>query len=545
MMAATRAPTIEAGVRGGTLVGTLIAYFLGACLAAGLAAGPAAADDADLPAARAALDQVFAAKLDALAGWCTKKRLYGRRDATFAVLLEVDPDHAEARKRLKYAKDDAGVWVQKPKYKPATNWNRDLVPESEERLGALRAEHVEAALDLYSRADSLAELLWARREVAALQSRHPAAKRPARVLRALGLSYYRAVRERGLVQEMAEAATFLRTHHPQDFEIRAALGEVLHEDVWVLAETARTLKRAGVLAKAAQSALAAVETKPAALDEDEAKIELPWKTAAGAPDVRVVGTADEALLRSIAAHAQAVGAVLEAGLATKPVRRKGLTLVVLAGAGEDDTFIDAYPVVDNPSLQQRKKLGLDLVFLHGQGMLLRKNPPDAQLDLAVNTVLNQVFSDTFLKSEAPRGWHAEGLSRYLAYTLLGTRLSINVVGKYAGQGGDRHVPESKDSWLASARAQLKKNKQVGLQMLLGKGVDTFNVRDAVLAYAFAAYLIEAHAGLVAGFVRIHVESSDVDKACREILGMPRTVTEQRFTRWLDEILAAQAAAPVK
>lgn len=514
-----------------------------ALLAVALLPRVGAAEEGKLQSAHAQLDVDLAAQLNELADWCTKKRLYGRRDVTYAALLEVDPDHAEARKRLKYKRDDSGAWVQSPKYKAATNWNRGLVAESETRLEAIQAEHRMAVLDLLEAAATPTDLLWARREVEALQSRRPGDERPPKVLRALVLRYYREMAERGVVREMEDAARFLRMHHPRDVAIRSSLGEVERGGIWILRETAETLKRQNALAKAARKAVLSVEVEPIDLDRDEAKVELPWKPGVGTADLRVIGTADEKTLEKVAQHAQAAGAVFEAALGKAPSRREDLTLVVLAGKDEDDTFIANYPVVDNPSLQQRKKIGLDLVYLHGSGMLLRKNPPEAQLDLAVNTVLNQILSDTFLEHESPRGWHAEGISRYLAYALLGTRLSINVVGKYAGQGGDRHVPESKASWLSSAKAQLKTNPDVGLQLLMGKGVDTFGVRDAVLAYAFAVYLLEAHSEIAASFVRRQAETSDVDKASREILGLPRTVLEQRFVRWLDEVIAAQAASP--
>lgn len=503
--------------------------------------GVVVAEDDDLEDARASLEKDLAAALVDLAGWCTKKRLYGRRDAAFEVLLEVDPDHAEARKRLKYKKDEAGGWVQSPAYKPATNWKRDLVPESEERLAKIQADHLTALLQLYGRATALTDLLWARREVEALQGRYPADARLPKLLRTLVLRYYRHVAEKGLVNEMDGAAAFLRTHYPRDVEILGALGEVDYKGVRMLTETATTLKRGRDSATAARAALEKIELQPAKLDADEAKIKLPWTAGVATSDIRVVGTAKAEELRAVATHVQAAGVVFEGALNVPPSRRKGLTLVVLAGEGEDDTFVEAYPVEDNPSLQQRKKIGLDLVYLHGYAMLLRKNPADAQIDLAVNTVLNQIFSDTFLEYGAPRGWHAEGISRYLAYLLLGTRLSINVVGKYAGQGEGRNVPGSKDSWLANAKAQLAKNKRVGLQVLLGKGVDTFSARDAVVAYAFAVYLIESQGKLVAPFLQSHVRTSDVDKAAREILGMPRTVLEHRFVRWLDEIIAARSA----
>ena len=111
------------------------------------------------------------------------------------------------------------------------------------------------------------------------------------------------------------------------------------------------------------------------------------------------------------------------------------------------------------------------------------------------------------------------------------------------RGGDRHVPESGDPWLLKARVHLRKG--AGLQLLLGKGTDVFSVRDSMIAYAFAIYLIEGHDQAAARFVAVHAKTADVDRACREVLGMPRTVVEARLARWLDEVTFRERAAAAK
>lgn len=498
------------------------------------ATGPARASE--LTDARAALEGKTAEALDALATWCTKKRLFGKRDETYALLLEFDPEHEAARKKLRYTKDENGAWVQDPKFKLGTNWSRSALPEHEKRLAAILDAYRAGQLALYARASSIADLLWARRELTAYMHRYPEDERPGPLLRNVGMKYYEAARDRGLVQEMVETASQLRALHPEDVDVRTALGETKHEGRWMLLESARYLSDAAGLDAVVERTLRRMgRPKTAEPREVEAKIALPWKPGAATADVRAMGTVEEEHLRKIATRCQAAGPLFEAALGAAPSRRAGLTLYVFGEKGELDSFLAGYPVVDNPSLQQREKLKLDLVYVDAYGMALKANPPDAQLDLAVNTVLNQVFSDTFLGSEDCRGWHAEGISRYLAFKLLGTRLSINVVGRYAGQGGDRHVPESKEDWLAYAHGLLSRSEHVGLALMLGKGVDVFDVRDAVVSYAFAIYLLEGHEGLAAPFVRAVVRTADVDEACREILGMPLPVLEHRFRTWLEQV----------
>jgi hypothetical protein len=238
---------------------------------------------------------------------------------------------------------------------------------------------------------------------------------------------------------------------------------------------------------------------------------------------------------------QAAGPLFEHALGTAPVRRKGLTIYVFSEKGQLEVFLAKYPVVDNFSLQQREALGLDLVFPDGYSMAVKANPPDAQLDLVVNTVFNQLFSDTLLDGNSTQGWHAEGISRYLAFRLAGTRLSINLASRYGTGAKDREVPGSEDAWLANAHGLLRRTADVGLALMLGKGIDAFESRDAIVSYAFAVYLLEGHPGLAGLFVRTQARTADVDRACREILGAPLPVVEHRFRTWLDEVTAPQGA----
>lgn len=487
---------------------------------------------ADLEALRART----ALALNDHAEWCIKKRLFGQRDDTYEILLTFDPDHKGARKKLRFKKSDSGAWERDARYKRARNLARSGLEQEQERRAAVLATYRTAQLEIYAAATRMRDVLWARRELTALMREDPAETRIAPILRTLCLDYYRRAEERALVAEMSETAGQLRGLYPGDLEVRTALAETLHDGRWVLVETARTLEGAARLDQVTRDALKAIGTPaPATPRDTEAKIKLPWRAGVETEDVRAMGTVEGKVLAQVASLCQAAGPLFEAALETKPERREGLTLYLFGGKGEIDTFLSQYPVVANPSLEQRLTLDLDLVYADGRSLALKKNPPFGQLDLAVNTVLNQVFSDSLLGGADLRGWHAEGISRYLAFKLTGTRHSINVAGTYAGQGGDRHVPESKESWLARAHGFTSRKASVGLALMLGKGIDTFAVRDAVISYAFAVYLLEGTDKLAAPFVRTLHESADVDKACREILGAPLSIVEYRFKMWLNEV----------
>ena len=491
----------------------------------------------DLESELPALRKATALELDVLAAWCNKKQLYAKRDEVFEQLLEYDPEHEDARRRLRYQKDERGTWEQDVKYKRPRNLAKGA-EEADERLAVVLGRYRAAVLALCAKAQTIPELLWARRLVDAMASRCPEERGIDPVLRDLTLRYYASVRDKGLIQEMDEAGAWLTQHHPEDLAIRAAMRETKREDTWVLDETARALDHLMDFATFAAETMKAIAPRKAELPKHAAKIELPWTDGAATEHVQAFGTVAPAQLADLVTACEAAGPMFERALGAAPVRREELTLYVFATKGECKTFLSKYPVVDNPTLQIQDKL--DLVYASGRTLAIKANPADAQKDLAVNELLNQMISDTFLESAAPRGWHAEGLSRYLAWRIAGTRLSINVSGKYAGQAGDREVPGTDDSWLSSARAQLKANPAADLELMMGKGTDVFSPRDALVAYAFAVYLLEGFDRLAGEFLKAHQATKDADKACRSILGMPRAVAEHRLLRWLDDMLAHQA-----
>src|SRR5262245_44137711 len=78
-----------------------------ACLRA---VGASRARKADVANEARAAEGAYATALKEHAGWCEAKRLFGKRDETYEVLLRLEPDHPAARKALRFARDAAGAW---------------------------------------------------------------------------------------------------------------------------------------------------------------------------------------------------------------------------------------------------------------------------------------------------------------------------------------------------------------------------------------------------------------------------------------------------
>ena len=163
-------------------------------------------------AARADPVSLVVGDLEDLAGWCAKSRLLGERDRLYASILELDPDHARARKQLKYTRDEQGTWIRKRTYRAPKNSSRKAWPEYERRMGEIRerfASNVRATIDKSSARD----------------------------------------RERALLA--------LRVVDPGNDWAREQLGEVRMDGEWRLKETATALStRRPFLARGARTALA-------------------------------------------------------------------------------------------------------------------------------------------------------------------------------------------------------------------------------------------------------------------------------------------------
>ncbi len=493
----------------------------------------------DLAARLVAASPALIECLEAHAAWCAQKKAYGKRDEAYERLLEWAPEHEEARRWLRYERDDHGLWRQRSSYRRPTNPSKAVIQEADTTLATLIETWRRAQVAACLTADDLNERLAAERRLAALLTRFPAAPEIAEAERRTLILLYRDALEAGLLEEVKRLGTRLGDRWPLDIEVRATLGEVVHNDVWLLAESARTLRDASGLRGRVAAALeqAAAQVTSSAPTQVEAGIDLPWAQAYAAPAVRTAGTAGAPVLSRLATLAEAAGPVLDAVLGAPSVRRAGFTAYAFAEPEHLDRFLAAYPVVANATLEHRTSLQLSLVWADGRTMAIDGVLPVGQYDLCVNTLLNQLLSDSLLDGADLAGWQAEGIVRYLAYLMTGTRFSVQMsTDRYAGgETAARAVPASEDAWLMAALKLTESLPQLDLLLLLGKGLDALTAPDATLAYAFSIYLIEGHPGLLRPFLLSVHKSANADKAAREILGMPMSIVEHRFRRWLSEV----------
>ncbi len=488
----------------------------------------------------------YAAQLREVATWCHKNKLYGKRDETYARLLQYEPDDEKARKWLKYKRADDGTWQQDARYKPPPNRMKRRLPAYEERRSKADTGYIESVVRILSTLEGLPDLDWGQKTLLALVEEFPENEQLALNLRRTRLRIHAAAVAALKIDTLAGIEQVLLDADPEDAQVRSQLGFVQGETGWLRVETARTLAQRAQLAQAAKTTLAAAAPKPGKLRALETALAIEGLRSIATPHMRAVGTGTDEDLTTFARACEAAGPLFEAALGKAPVRREQHTAYVFSKDGETEKFLDRYPLKDSPLLKMFDELKLHITWITGRSMVLTKNPANAQLDLALNLLFTVMLADTYFNSTDVAGWLDEGVARHLTYRLVGTRLSIGLAGRYGDKnaGGAREVPESEAPWLAAALRAAPSHKALDLRLMLGKGADAMTPKDRLMAYAFAVFLLEAHAEGAGKFLALVGEGKDVDVAAREALGAPLALLGYRMHRWLGEVTAlpAQAAA---
>ena len=489
----------------------------------------------------------YADQLRELAKWCHRNKLYGKRDETYARLLRYEPDDAKARRWLKYKQAGDGTWQQDARYKLPPNRMKGRLPQYDERRAQADEGYVESVVRILSGLESLQDLGWGQKTLVGLAGEFPENEQVAHHLRHTRLRIHAAAVAAADVDSLTGIEQLLLDADPEGAEVRAQLGFVEAETGWLRVETARTLAQRARLQKAAGAHLAGADTpKPEKLRALETALAIEGLRSIATPHMRAVGTGTDEDLTAFARACEAAGPMFETAIGKAPVRRKQHTAYMFSKDGETEKFLDRYPLKDSPLLKMFDELKLHITWITGRSMVLTKNPANAQLDLALNLLFTVMLADTYFNSSDVAGWLDEGVARHLTYRLVGTRLSIGLAGRYGDKnaGGAREVPESEAPWLAAALRAAPGPKALELRLVLGKGADAMTPKDRLMAYAFAVFLLEAHADGASKFLSLVGEGKDLDVVAKETLGAPLALVEYRMHHWLAEItsLPAQPAS---
>jgi hypothetical protein len=132
----------------------------------------------------------------------------------------------------------------------------------------------------------------------------------------------------------------------------------------------------------------------------------------------------------------------------------------------------------------------------------------------------------------------EGLATYLTWLVTGTRYSWTVESTYAGTGGadPGKLRSAKFDWAAAASALLEKPENaMALRLSLPKPYSGQNATDALVTYAFAAYLVEGYPDATRRILKTIGEGKGLDAVFVETFGADPERVQRRLARWCREV----------
>lgn len=480
-------------------------------LALALAHAPrATADDGPLAARWAAVRDQAVERLHGLATWCGKVKLFGARAAVYEGLLRFDPDDATARKRLRYVKGEDGAWVRKARYKPPRNLSKaqpDFLAKRAE-LGAWFAGEIEALME---EAEAAGELRL----------------RAAMIAGALGVD--------------PEREAFRDWNH----EVRGG------ERGWILRETESARTRRPGIRQTAADAVEAVEAPETGSGSKADRIGgVEWAAILEGERVRVLGTIEAAEAEQILRNLEACWpvfryAVDRAAPTYRPqgrYRQAGWTAYVFDDVEAGNAFYAAQPGVT----ERNKAFTEALVgtWIPQRTAALVKSPVAATRVEATSKQLLGAINNHVLGLGRKRAWAAEGLTLYLNYQIVGTRMiySVNdVKTEYAE--ADKPIPEYTKRmlepgarWLDLGRLLIDSPDKPDIHLMSGKDFNTLTRAEMLYGYCIAAYVVEGWPDKAAAFFQtVSGESgTDIDRVCLETFGRDAKAMERRLRRWLEE-----------
>ena len=429
--------------------------------------------------------------LEALGAWCRSKKLFRAEDQTAEAILEIDANHAGARKTLRYQRTKTGTWRRKGRHRPRKDRNKEALAD----LPDARRRHL----------GGVPERLW-------------------RLLRT-----YDTVLP---PHERTRTLRLLVALDPEHRSYREAHGEVEREGRWILAETWRRKRRTGQLRLLqARARKLAPETRDEGPTETEKALGVPFTHGVSTDDVRAVttGAAKQAVEVVVACHrAQHIFArVFETD-----VTMAGFVVYVLTREGETDKLIDGLSIPDAEKAFLRRLGGFWLPDRSelAVGPVEKARRLDGVVRQGLNVLVRRAFGRVYDQAALN-----QGLGLYLGYLTTGTRLTIFARKTRYAQGdlGAAELAAARN-WVAVARGLLASDQLPDLVTIMGTPLSGLTREDLVGAHAFTAYLLEGRAHEARRFYEEVDRLGNVNAASMAVLGGDLKDLDHRLRRWLRE-----------
>ncbi|MCB9832166.1 MAG: hypothetical protein H6807_06785 [Planctomycetes bacterium] len=434
-------------------------------------------------------------RLVALADWCREKGLLRERQRLLEMILVLVPHDRDLREAAGYVPITSKRWERRKGFRSPLRTDAEVWPDFEQRF------------------DSLVDLTLA--TVASLvregEAPLPLADR------------------RDLVEAMALIL-------PRDDRLREALGERKKGSRWYLDDSLAARERRANLRRQAKLLLeGAGEPAKMPVPDPEGDLDLRWRKARLLPGVEVVGTVSdeeiEAATRIAWATINWFRLATRRDAATFPDYR----IVLLASAGDRDLYLHFDRRIDDSA--RRFAADLSSFWVPGSSTVLIWA---ADQDLRKEWVARQTIA-MLLKTGygigAERGAIYEGLGLYLSHKVTDLRSTWYVrQTRYDQKRDDRIAIDTlklEKSWLKLAKRRARA-RAPDCRRLLGLEVNQMEVEDLVLAYAFAAYLVEGAPERLDPFLDRIGRGMNFENALSEVWGLDGAEMGEWIGRWLKE-----------
>jgi hypothetical protein len=452
-----------------------------------LLCAPVLAQSEDFQRERTAQRTALVERLLKLATWCQDQQLFAERDKTWRQVIEIDASNMEARKGLRYARNQDGTWKDPPT-RSVQNMNKKALEE----LPAKRADVVRPYRD------ALLEQLSKETDVDVV----------ARIVYADVLAV-----------------------DPDDARIHELQGDVKDGDRWVLTETVRGKQRRAEIKSIVKTAIdSPVALEPTSPSSAEAGWADQWTCSTRVGALRVLGCGGasdcEALARTLAACRVALAGILDVELQ----QPETFNFYLVAGNAARTAFLERCALGEDARNFLSKAPGGGLPG--GNDTVLFESDVKRRNDCAVRNALSHLLWKNYGLRDR-NGWAWEGLGIYLTRELVGTRFTwYSLAGPNANAlKTSLLAPES--NWMNEG-LKLLGGGAADLGVVLAKPVSEFGLEDMLVSYVFSAYLIEGRPDKAADFLQRTGKDAKPEESSRAVFGWSMATLQDHLVRWLQE-----------
>ncbi len=426
--------------------------------------------------------------------WCKKKKLWRQRALTYAAVLQLDEENAEAHRGLGHKRQRDGTWKASRKTEP--------VDRSEKALPECFARRAEVT------------------------------KSFVRALRALHATDTEEVTPATKARIIADVIAV----DPDDAWARGVRKEVKVEGEWIMMELANSATgRERLVALAAKTR---GELKPLAekdLTPVEASLELPFTAALEQGGVRVVGTVSREELEACASNLRLARPLLRAHVGAGCAYASDFTYFLLSGSAEQAKFLRQHPEVGEdevPFLMTLESATLPGARHFGSWASGAARRLDSACRQAISNLLYNEHEIT-----SKYGWALEGIGLYFTHKVTGTHLTWFVApSRYQSAKEDaamRTKLSSRDvDWIEEARLLLAAGKLPAFHSVVGRDVNRLSTGDLLLCNAVIAFFVEGRPGELPGILDKIGKGRPAHETFLEELGLDLRQFDQRFHAWL-------------